>query len=117
MSKKGNPGDALDLNMLMEPASAFRDPVNVVRDMDLTLNEKRAILAAWASRVCAREAVPELHDRSFRQRVTFEDIVDAMRVLDSSEGQTLKKYQKIVRRRDRFLRIRSRADNKRTAYN
>ena len=49
-----------DLDALLHPAKAFAHPMNVVRDPDLTLNEKRAILASWASDACAVEAAPEL---------------------------------------------------------
>ena len=38
-----------DLDQLLHPAQAFGHPSEVVNDPDLTLNEKRAILASWAS--------------------------------------------------------------------
>jgi len=37
-----------DLEELLHPAQAFERPSEVVNDPDLTLNEKRAILASWA---------------------------------------------------------------------
>lgn len=49
-----------DLDALLHPARAFAHPMDVVRDPDLTLNEKRAILSSWASDACAVEAAPEL---------------------------------------------------------
>ena len=49
-----------DLDELLHPAQAFGHPSEVVNDPDLSLNEKRAILAAWASDACAVEASPEL---------------------------------------------------------
>ena len=52
--------DAFDLTALLHPAQAFAQPMDVVNDPDLTLSEKRAILAAWASDSCAVEAVPAL---------------------------------------------------------
>lgn len=45
--------DAFDLHELLHPAQAFGHPCEVVNDPDLTLNEKRAILASWASDACA----------------------------------------------------------------
>jgi hypothetical protein len=50
---------------------------------DLTLNEKRAVLAAWASDTCAVDAIPALR-RSPRGRspVPIDDIFDAIRDLD-----------------------------------
>ena len=55
-----NNEDTFDLNDLLHPAQAFSHPADVVNDPDLTLNEKRAILASWASNACAVESVPEL---------------------------------------------------------
>lgn len=75
--------DALDLDDLLYPATAFEHPKDVVDDPDLTLNEKRAILASWASDACAVEA-----EREFRRTpggkkiVRFDDIVEALRDLD-----------------------------------
>jgi len=43
-----------ELHELLHPAQAFDHPFEVVNDPDLTLNEKRAILASWASDACAR---------------------------------------------------------------
>ena len=54
------PQTNFDLDELLHPAQAFRRPSDVVNDPDLTLNEKRAILASWASDACAIEAAPEL---------------------------------------------------------
>lgn len=52
--------DRFDLDTLLHPANAFARPADVVNDPDLTLSEKRAILASWASDACAVEAVPAL---------------------------------------------------------
>jgi hypothetical protein len=52
--------DALDLNDLLHPAQAFSHPSDVVNDPDLTLNEKRAILASWACDACAVDSEPAL---------------------------------------------------------
>lgn len=46
---------SFDLDDLLHPAQAFSHPTDVVNDPDLTLNEKRAILASWASDACAIE--------------------------------------------------------------
>jgi len=50
-----------DLDEPLHPAQALAHPLEVVDDPDLTPNEKRAILASWASDACAVEAAPELH--------------------------------------------------------
>ena len=52
--------DACDLDALLHPSQAFEHPSEVVKDPDLTPNEKRAILASWASDACAVEAAPAL---------------------------------------------------------
>jgi len=46
-------GDACDLDALLHPSQAFGHPSEVVSHPDLTVNEKRAILASWASDHCA----------------------------------------------------------------
>ena len=98
--------EVFDLNELLHPAEAFEHPSEVVRDPDLTLNEKRAILSSWASDACALEAAPELREHPRGKLVRFDDILDALRSLDTADGQPLKKYQKLVRRRDIFGRAR-----------
>ena len=94
--------DVFDLNELLHPADAFEHPSDVLHDPDLTLNEKRAILASWASDACALEAAPELRELPRGRLVLFDDIMDALRSLDKGETGTLRKYQKLVRRRAIF---------------
>jgi hypothetical protein len=74
--------DALDLDALLHPARAFAHPLDVVRDRDLTFNEKRAILASWASDACAVEAAPALRQTPQGRAIAFDDIMDALRILD-----------------------------------
>jgi hypothetical protein len=73
----------LHLDSLLHPAQAFERPEDVVRDPDLTLHEKRAILAAWASDACAVESMPSLRKTPHGRTVTFDDILDALRSLDA----------------------------------
>ena len=55
----------------------------VTHDPDLTLNEKRAILASWASDACAMEAAPALRCIPGQKKpVAFDDVMDALRELD-----------------------------------
>jgi hypothetical protein len=98
--------DVFDLNELLHPADAFEHPSEVLDDPDLTLNEKRAILASWASDACAVEAAPDLRELPRGRRVSFDDIMDALRSLDRSEAGTLRKYRKLKRRRAVFERPR-----------
>ena len=60
--------------------------MDVVRDPDLTLNEKRAILASWASDACAVEAAPELRVTASGNLVAWDDIMDALRALDKEDN-------------------------------
>jgi hypothetical protein len=66
---------------LLHPAQAFEHR-DVVHDPDLTINEKRAILASWASDACAVEAVPALRRPPGSEQVVTGEILDALRALD-----------------------------------
>lgn len=75
--------DACDLDTLLHPSQAFTHPSEVLSDSDLTLNEKRAILASWASDACAVEAVPTFRRLPGGKRpVHFDEVMDALRALD-----------------------------------
>jgi hypothetical protein len=77
----------LDIENLLHPAQAFEHPRHVVDDPDLTLNEKRAILASWASDACAIEAAPALRQApGSGQRVRLDHVMDALRALDQQAG-------------------------------
>jgi len=73
---------AHDFDGLVHPSQVFEQPKDVVSDPDLSLNEKRAILASWASDACAIEAAPALRKTPTGRVVSFDDIMDAMRALD-----------------------------------
>src|SRR5690349_21587412 len=96
----------LDLDELLHPAQAFAHPDEVVADPDLTLNEKRAILASWASDACAVDSSPALrHGAPGRPPVSFDDVMDALRSLDRVAGEAAR-YQRYERRRRIFKRWR-----------
>jgi hypothetical protein len=97
---------ALDLDALLHPAAAFDHPADVVRDPDLTLNEKRAILASWASDACAVDSAPALRKTPNGRTVTFDDVVDALRSLDAEAAKSGWKPPAQLRR-DRWRRRRS----------
>ncbi len=62
---------------------SFSYPHQVVRDPNLSLAEKRAILAAWASDAHAVESLPVLrHLPGTPFPVTFSSVMDAMARLD-----------------------------------
>src|SRR4029453_2057243 len=74
-----------DLDTLLHPASAFAHPMDVVRDTDLTLNEKRAILASWASDASAVVSKPALrHIPSADRPGAIDEIMEALRSLDAA---------------------------------
>jgi len=106
MAKFGDPSrreqlEEFDLQSLLHPASAFDHPNDVVRDPDLSLNEKRAILASWASDACAAESARALRKGKNGTTVTFDDVLDALRTLDSQADQTFGKPQPAFKRRFR----------------
>ena len=77
-----------DLDDLLHPAQAFEHPDEVVKDPDLTLNEKRAILASWASDACAVEAAPALRCAPGGKRpVSVDEILESLRSLDRAVGR------------------------------
>ena len=100
---------SLNLDDLLHPANAFGHPSEVVNDPDLTLNEKCAILASWASDACAIEAAPELRAGPQGSPVRFDDIMDALRTLDKRANGD--KYRRVLRRRRIFGRNRRGGQN------
>ena len=104
--------DALDLNELLHPAQAFSHPSDVVTDPDLTLNEKRAILASWASDACAVDSAPALRwPPNGARPIGFDDVMDALRDLDKAAAETGgDRYRRVVRRRPLFGRDRGRGE-------
>jgi hypothetical protein len=100
--------DGFDPNDLLHPAQAFEHPSHVVNDPDLTLNEKRAILSAWASDSCAVDSKPDLRrSPSGRRLVPFDDIMDALRTLDKQVAEQTgdsARYRRLMRRQRRLDR-------------
>jgi hypothetical protein len=95
--------DVFDIDALLHPASAFAHPMDVVRDPDLTLNEKRAILASWASDACALEAAPDLRLGSSGSVVSWDEIMDALRTLDKDYGKPLPHYKRVLAKKEAGL--------------
>ena len=73
-------GAGYHYDAVMGPAA--RAPADVLNDPDRSLNEKRAILASWASDACAIEAAPALRQSPTGRVVEFDEIMDALRLLD-----------------------------------
>jgi hypothetical protein len=74
--------------------------MDVVNDPDLTTQEKRAVLASWASDACAVEAAPELRQPGAHV-VAFDDIMDALKRLDGPAAST-PQYGKFITRAQRL---------------
>jgi hypothetical protein len=92
--------ERFDLETLLHPANAFERPADVVNDPDLTLSEKRAILASWASDACAVEAAPALRKPPGSAPVRFDDIMDALRELDrQGHGRPMPHYRCLLAER------------------
>jgi hypothetical protein len=93
-----------ELDQLLHPARAFEHPHAVVADPDLTLNEKRAILASWASDACAVEACPALRQPPGTPApISVNDILAALRTLDqefqAATGEMdAARYRRTIRR-------------------
>ena len=90
-----------DLDRLLHPAGAFRTPMEVANDPDMTAQEKRAILASWASDACAVEASPELRRPQSGPVVRFDDVIDALKELDG-EAAGKPQYGKFISRARRW---------------
>jgi hypothetical protein len=71
-----------ELEQFLHPATAFNTPMDVVANPSLSTQEKRAILASWASDACAVEAAPDLRRPPSAPLVRFDDIMDALKRLD-----------------------------------
>jgi|SRR6185437_14904158 len=93
--------DNFDLDALLHPAKAFLHPKDVVGDPDLALNEKRAILASWASDACAVEAAPGLRQPTDGPPVRFDDIMNALKSLDADAANSTN-YGKLMNRARRI---------------
>jgi hypothetical protein len=101
--------DGWDPNDLLHPAQAFEHPSHVLNDPDLTLNEKRAILASWASDACTLEAAPHLRCApGGKQSVLFDDVMEALRTLDKQANEEdAARYRRVLRRGRLEHRLRS----------
>jgi len=74
-------GDALE--KLLRPAVGFDHPIDVVRDPDLDLDQKRAILASWASDASAIEGEPTLRWLIGSEApVPLREVLEARQALD-----------------------------------
>jgi hypothetical protein len=75
--------NVFDFNALLHPGTVFEHPRDVVSDPGLTISEKRAILASWASDASAIASCPALRAPDGQNApVTIDDILEALCALD-----------------------------------
>jgi hypothetical protein len=75
--------NVVDLNALLHPGTAFERPRDVVSHPTLSLSEKRAILASWASDASAIASCPSLRaPEGLKAPVTIDEILEALCALD-----------------------------------
>ena len=97
--------DGWDPEDLLHPAQAFEHPSHVVNDPDLTLNEKRAILASWASDASALETAPHMRCApGGKKPALFDEVMDALRNLDKEAREGGRPHYRRVLRQGRLVR-------------
>ncbi len=74
-----------DFNALLHPGTVFSHPRDVVSHLGLSLSEKRAILASWASDASAIASCPALRaPEGLKAPVHIDEILDALHALDDN---------------------------------
>jgi hypothetical protein len=72
-----------EFEALLHPGTVFEHPRDVLDHPDLTLSEKRAILASWASDASAIASCPSMRSPAgLKAPVCIDDILEALRALD-----------------------------------
>ena len=75
--------NVFDFQALLYPGTVFQRPRDVVMHPSLTLAEKRAILASWASDASAIASCPALRaPEALKMPVSIDAILDALCELD-----------------------------------
>src|SRR3982751_2804722 len=75
--------NVFDLTALLHPGTVFDHPRDVVSHPSLTMAEKRAILASWASDASAIASCPALRaPAGLKSPVSIDEILEALCELD-----------------------------------
>jgi hypothetical protein len=75
--------NVFDFEALLHPGTVYAHPRDVVANPTLSLAEKRAILASWASDASAIASCPTLRaPEGLEEPVHIDEILDALRALD-----------------------------------
>jgi hypothetical protein len=73
----------IDLNAILHPGTVYDHPRDVVTDSALSIGEKRAILASWASDAASVTSNPALRELpGSAKTVTIDEILEALAMLD-----------------------------------
>jgi hypothetical protein len=73
----------IDLKAILQPGSVYDHPRDVVADPTLSIGEKRAILASWASDAASIASNPGLRELPGSDKtVTIDEILEALATLD-----------------------------------
>jgi len=75
--------NVIDLTAILHPGSVYEHPREVVADETLSIAEKRAVLASWASDAAAVASNPALRELAGSRRpVTIDEVLEALSALD-----------------------------------
>jgi hypothetical protein len=75
--------NVIDLNAILHPGSVYDHPRDVVADTTISIHEKRAILASWASDAAAVASNPALRELAGSHRfATIDEVLEALSALD-----------------------------------
>src|SRR6201990_3138505 len=75
--------NVFDITALLHPGTVFDHPEDVVAHPSLSISEKRAILASWASDASAIASCPALRaPAGLKAPVTIDEILEALCGLD-----------------------------------
>jgi hypothetical protein len=81
-------GLSIVLERVLRPAVGFQHPSDVLKDPELSTEEKRAVLSSWASDACAVDSHPALRLMvGCEHPVLLDDILDALGSLDAEVAQ------------------------------
>ena len=74
---------------LLHPAMHFGHPRDVLMADNISKDEKRAILASWASDICAIESMPAWRRYpGTEQIVSYDEVLAALKALDGGDHST-----------------------------
>jgi hypothetical protein len=75
--------NVVDLNAIIHPGSVYDHPRDVVADQPISIGEKRAILASWASDAASVASKPALRELpGAHGLVTIDEVLEALSALD-----------------------------------